>query len=77
MHLMGKYEWFMNVIFLCGLVTVMLFCFIAFHTYLIYRGFTTNENVRYYKIKYFVEDKVTFMAKWAKAREEKKAFKPT
>ena len=65
------------VVFLCGLVTIMLIGFIGFHTWLIARGFTTNENVRKYKIKSFLEGKVTFMGKWAKAREEKKPFKPT
>ena len=65
------------VVFLCGIVTIMLIGFIGYHTWLINRGFTTNEQVRNYKIKSFVEGKATFMEKWAKAREEKKAFKPT
>ena len=76
-HLQVKHEAFSMVVFLCGIVTVMLIGFIGYHTYLINGGFTTNEKVRNYKILNFVEGKVTFMAKWAKAREEKKAFKPT
>ena len=77
LHIQHKHEMFMNVVFLCGIVTIMLIGFIGYHTWLIKRGFTTNEQVRNYKILNFVEGKVTFMAKWAKAKDEKKAFKPT
>ena len=76
-HLQVKHEAFSMVVFLCGIVTIMLLGFIGYHTWLINKGFTTNEQVRNMKILNFVESKVTFMAKWAKAREDKKAFKPT
>ena len=67
---------FSIVVFLCGIITVMLFFFLAYHTYLVYQGHTTNETVKRNSVLTFIEQKLTFMRKWEKARAEKKAFKP-
>ena len=75
-YLQTKHEMFSIVVFLCAIVTVMLFLFLAYHSYLIYQGHTTNETVKRATTLNFVEQKLTFMKKWVKAREEKKPFKP-
>lgn len=55
----------------------MLFCFVVFHTYLIYNDYTTNETVKRQSVMGFLELKLAFMSKWETARLEKKPFKPS
>ena len=54
----------------------MLLGFLGYHTYLISRNMTTNEQMKQTQIYKFVEKKLSFIKKWMKAREEKKPFKP-
>jgi len=58
------------------MVTIMLLGFLGYHTYLISRNMTTNEQMKQTQIYKFVEKKLSFIKKWMKAREEKKPFKP-
>ena len=43
------------MIFLCGVVTVMLFGFIGYHTWLISKDMTTNEAVKRNGVYKFVD----------------------
>ena len=45
-YLQKEYEMFSIVVFLCGIVTVMLLGFVGFHSYLIWKNYTTNEFSR-------------------------------
>ena len=74
--LLKQYEMFALTVFLCGIVTIMLICFLVYHTYLIWKGYTTNETVKRINTLKFVEQKLKFMVKWDLARQEKKPFKP-
>ena len=75
-YLASEYEMFSCTVFLCCIVTVMLFLFLGYHTYLICKGLTTNEGVKRVTLVPFIENKFAFMSKWEKARTEKKSFKP-
>jgi hypothetical protein len=68
---------FAIVVFLCGIVTIMLICFICFHSYLICKGYTTNEFAKRQNVYKFINDRLHFLTKWEKARDEGKAFKPS
>lgn len=76
-YLQTRHEMFAITVFLCGIVTIMLVLFLVYHTYLIWQGYTTNETVKRINVLNFVEQKLNFMIKWDKARQEKKTFKPT
>ena len=75
-YLQSEYEMFSIVVFLCGIVTIMLFLFIAFHSYLIWKDMTTNEFSKRQMIQRFLEGRLSFLEKWEKARTDKKAFRP-
>ncbi len=75
-YLQNEHEMFAIVVFLCGIVTVMLIGFIGFHTFLIYNDYTTNEFAKRQQVTKFIKDRVAFLLKWEKARDEGKAFKP-
>ena len=55
---------FATTVFLCAIITVMLFLFIAYHSYLIWQGYTTNETVKRNNVLSFIETKLPFMEKW-------------
>ena len=76
-YLQNQHEMFAITVFLCGIVTIMLLLFLFYHTYLIWQGYTTNETVKRINVLNFVEQKLSFMIKWDKARQEKKPFKPS
>ena len=75
-YLQTKHEMFSITVFLCGIVTIMLILFLVYHSYLIYQGYSTNETVKRMSVLNFVEQKLNFMKKWEKARQDKKPFKP-
>ena len=75
-YLQTKHEMFAITVFLCGIVTVMLVGFLAYHTFLIWKGYTTNETIKRINTLKFAEQKLNFMVKWDQARHDKKRFKP-
>ena len=68
---------FSIVVLLCCVVTVMLLGFIGFHSFLIWKSYTTNEFSRRQNISRFVDTRVKFLEKWVNARNEGKKFKPS
>ena len=68
---------FSIVVLLCCVVTVMLLGFIGFHSFLIWRSYTTNEFSRRQNISRFVDSRAKFLEKWVLARDEGKKFKPS
>ena len=45
-YLNNRYEFFAITVFLCFIVTIMLLAFLGYHTYLISRNLTTNEQMK-------------------------------
>lgn len=68
---------FAIVVFLCAIVTIMLFGFIGFHSFLIWKNYTTNEFTRRQLCMRFIDTRITFLQKWVKARDAGKKFKPS
>ena len=76
-YLQREHEMFSIVVLLCFVVTIMLLGFIGFHSYLIWKGMTTNEFSRRQQVGRFVDSRAKFLEKWKLAREEGKKFKPS
>ena len=75
-YLSREYEMFSIVVFFCGVVTIMLLGFVAFHTYLICKNYTTNEFSRKQFFIVSIDKRVIFLEKWVKARDEGMKFRP-
>lgn len=71
------YEWFSITVFLCFIVLIMLLLFLGYHTFLIYKDRTTNEQIKRTGWYAVFKNRLDFLWKWELAKEEKKAFRPT
>jgi len=75
-YLMQDDQFFMGVVLLCVVISVMLYLFFGYHMYLIKKGYTTNENVKAQQLKYYLEKTVKFMTKWESVKQDDKEFEP-
>ena len=66
----------MGVVLLCIVISVMLYGFLAYHIWLIYYGYTTNEKMKASQIRYYLNKTENFLTKWLKVKKEHDDFEP-